>query len=93
MMRRAVANGWCCMLRRCLDECHLLAACHGQVINHRLPNGGPEMWEQAVDFDTKKVRRRGHYVVDRKQQRVSLTAEGMHRALRAWVRMLHGCML
>lgn len=67
LLRGSADNTYCCPAR--------------QVINHQLPNGAPEMWEQVVDFDTKKVRRRGHYVVDRKQQQVSLTAEGMHRAL------------
>ena len=53
-----------------------------QVINTRLGNGTPELWEQAVDLDTKQVLRPGHYVVDRKQQRVTLTTEGMHCVLR-----------
>ena len=53
-----------------------------QVINARLEGGAPELWEQVVDFDTKRVLRPGHYVVDRKQQRVSLTTEGMHVVLR-----------
>ena len=53
-----------------------------QVINTRLESGAPELWEQVVDFDTKRVLRPGHYVVDRKQQRVSLTTEGMHAVLR-----------
>ena len=53
-----------------------------QVINTRLRSGAPELWEQVVDFDTKRVLRPGHYVVDRKQQRVSLTTEGMHAVLR-----------
>lgn len=39
------------------------------------------MWEQEMEPETGRVLLRGHYVVDRKLHRISLTREGMMRVL------------
>ncbi|BDA41171.1 Protein translocase subunit SecA [Coccomyxa sp. Obi] len=52
-----------------------------KVINCKVQGGKPFLWEQEMEPETGRVLLRGHYVVDRKLHRISLTREGMIRVL------------
>jgi hypothetical protein len=52
-----------------------------QVINSKVQGGKPFLWEQEMEPETDRVLRLGHYVIDRKLHRISLTREGMLRVL------------
>lgn len=46
-----------------------------------MQGGKPFLWEQKVESETGRVLKPGHYVVDRKLHRISLTRHGMTRVL------------
>ncbi|KAK9916292.1 hypothetical protein WJX75_000969 [Coccomyxa subellipsoidea] len=52
-----------------------------KVINSKVQGGKPFLWEQEMEPETDRVLRPGHYVIDRKLHRISLTREGMLRVL------------
>ena len=70
-------SGCCSPGSRLLTPLH----CGHQVINCKVQGGKPFLWEQEVEAETGRVILRGHYVVDRKLHRISLTREGMIRVL------------